>query len=80
MQPVLGNGSVNTFPLRLNDITPQQYLVRTWLVFSGWSALRNSRTVFSVRGPCRRFIEDNEGSLEFTAWEYNDEDGACLSD
>jgi hypothetical protein len=33
---------------RSNDVTTQQRLAITWLVFSVWSALRKSRTVFSA--------------------------------
>jgi hypothetical protein len=45
---LLGNSSVNTLPRRHNDVTTQQCLGITWLVFSVWSALRNNRTVFSA--------------------------------
>jgi hypothetical protein len=43
-----GNGSINTLPRRRNDVTPQQWLAITSLVFSVWSAPRNNRTVFSA--------------------------------
>jgi hypothetical protein len=45
---LFGNGSVNTILCRCNDVISQQCSAITWLVFSVWSALRNSRTVFST--------------------------------
>jgi hypothetical protein len=46
--PLLGNCSVNTLQRRRNDVTSQQCLVITWILFSVWSALRNSGNVFSA--------------------------------
>jgi hypothetical protein len=42
---------------------------------------RNKRgAVFSVPGPYRSFIGDNEGRLDFSSSEYKDDNGACLSE